>query len=199
MLRFSAILRAIVTVAFLLAIAPVIAQRFLAVVGGAGIDGGLHPEPELLAQLGAMAALPWLTPTLLFLGGLTIGVWAAWCVRRADSIRRTARKGLGARLIRLAEDIARLEFADGARSNGSTEWPRSLGGERRTIAIALARMQKLGIWNPGRAAFQIPRGGEFLVDFFREIGMLLENERFEEAKSRARAAQLRFELIGRHP
>src|SRR5262245_56343145 len=197
MLRFSAILRVIVTIAFVLAIAPVIAQRFLAVAGSPGIDGG--PQYELLAQLAATAVLPWLSPTLWFVGGVTVGVWADWCLRRSDSVRRAARKGLGVRMIHLAEDIARLEFPDGARSNGSTEWPRSIGGERRTIAIALARMQKLGIWNPGRAAFQIPRGGEFLVDFFREIGMLLENERFEEAKSRARAAQLRFELIGRHP
>jgi hypothetical protein len=37
------------------------------------------------------------------------------------------------------------------------------------------------------------------VDFFREIGTLLQNEQFEEAKSRARAAQLRFELIGHNP
>jgi hypothetical protein len=29
--------------------------------------------------------------------------------------------------------------------------------------------------------------------------MLLQDERFEEAKARARAAKLRFELIGLHP
>jgi hypothetical protein len=195
MVRFSFALRVIVSIAFVLAVAPVIARWFAMQTETPGILAGLQPGPT--AQLAAMADLPWLMPTILFLFGLTIGMWADWSLRTFDNVRRLARKGFGERLTRLAEDIARLEFAEGAKSNGSPGWPRNLGGQRRTIASALARMQKLGIWNPGRAAFQIPRGGEFLIDFFREIGMLLANERFDEAKTRARAAQLRFELIGR--
>jgi hypothetical protein len=195
MLRFSPVLRVIVSLGLVLAVSPVIARWLAGQAETAGIHAGLQSEPT--TQLAAIADLPWLMPTLLFLAGLTIGVWADWSLRASDKLRRLARKGFGARLTRLAEDIARVEFAEGAKSNGSPGWPRNVGGQRRTIASALARMQKLGIWNPGRAAFQIPRGGEFLIDFFREIGMLLANERFDEAKTRARAAQLRFELIGR--
>jgi hypothetical protein len=195
MLRFSPFLRVLVSIAFVLALAPIAAQYFLALTERSELRD-VAPQAGVTAGLAAMTGLSWWMPTLLFIGGLTLGVWTDWCLRQFDNGRRTARKGFGARLTRLAEDIARLEFA---RGPDLTEWPKNLGGERRAVTVALARLEKFGIWNPGRAAFQIPRGGEFLVDFFREIGMLLQDERFEEAKARARAAKLRFELIGLHP
>jgi hypothetical protein len=195
MLRFSSLLRLLVSVAFVLALAPIAAQYVLALTERPEL-GDVAPQAGLTVGLAAMTGQSWWMPTLLFIGGLTLGVWADWCLRQLDNGRRTARKGFGARLTRLAEDLARLEFT---RGPNLLEWPKNLGGERRAVTIALARLEKFGIWNPGRAAFQIPRGGEFLVDFFREIGMLLQDERFEEAKARAHAAKLRFELIGLHP
>src|SRR5262245_14028735 len=195
MSRLSPVLRFTVLIAFGLAIAPVVAQCFVALAETSGMHDSRQPWHT--TQLAALAGLPWSMPALLFLAGLTIGIWTDWWLRKFDNIRRRARKSFGVRLIRLADEIARLEFNYGAKSNGSPEWPRNLGRERRTIDLALARMHKFGIWNPGRVAFQIPRGGEFLVDFFRDIGKLLASERFDQARSHARAAQLRFELIGR--
>jgi hypothetical protein len=188
MVRFSLLLRLVVSIALLLAMAPVVAQGVVAFGGGGEWAG---PITSVIS----LAQRSWWLPTLLFVGGLTIGVWADWMVRRVDHARRASRKGLGARLVRLAEEIARRELVSRPTS---PEWPRNLGGARRAVRIALARLERFGIWNPGPAAFQVPRGGEFLIDFFREIGMLLENERFEDAKFRADAAKLRFQLIGNH-
>jgi hypothetical protein len=178
MWRFSPVLRIAVSVAFALAIAPIALHYAL------GANGEV---------LGALARSTWIAPTAAFLGGLAAGVWADCLVRRFDVSRQAERKGFGTRLTQLAEEIARRQFAQTARL---ADWPKNIGDARRPVAGALMRMEKFGLWNPGRAAFAIPRGGEFLIDFFREIGALLQDERFEEARTRAHAAKLRFELIG---
>jgi hypothetical protein len=190
--RFSLRLRIVVSIAFLVAVAPVAAQWFVGLANGSAIFGGGEAPAALTALL---AALPRSTSAIVFIGGIVIGAWTDWLFRTFEDKRRNAGKGLGAQLTRLGDELARLEFS-GART---LDWPKNLGTARLGVARALVRMGKFGIWNPGAAAFQIPRGGEFLVDFFREIGTLLQSERFEEAKARARAARLRFELIGHLP
>jgi hypothetical protein len=187
--RFSLRLRIIVSIAFVLAIAPVAAQRFVGLANGSALFEGRELPAGLTA---ALANLPWSMWAIVFMGGIMIGAWTDWWFTAFDDKRRHAGKGLGAHLTQLGDELSRLQFASARVS----EWPRNLGSARLGVTRALVRMGKFGIWNPGPAAFQIPRGGEFLVDFFREIGTLLQSERFEEAKSRARAAQLRFELIG---
>jgi hypothetical protein len=190
--RFSQRLRIVVSIAFLLAVAPPAAQWFVSLANGSAIfDGG--EAPAVLS--GLLASLPWSTSAIVFVGGIVIGVWTDWWSRTFDDNWRNAGKRLGAQLSQLGDELARLQFA-AARAS---DWPKNLGTARLGVTRALVRMRKFGIWNPGTAAFQIPRGGEFLVDFFREIGTLLQSERFEEAKTRARAAQLRFELIGHSP
>ena len=185
----------IVSLIFALAIAPISVQWFIGLANGSALVPTTEVPPGLATLLARLTESPWSTPTLLFIAGFTAGVWVDWCFSLFDDRRRRARQGLGARLTQLGDELARLEFG----SAKSTEWPANLGDARRGVARALARMRQFGIWNPGAAAFRIPRGGEFLIDFFREIGALLQSERFDEAKARARAAQLRFELIGRHP
>jgi hypothetical protein len=190
--RFSLRLRIVVSIAFLVSIAPVAAQWFVALANGSAIFDGWEAPPALTALL---ADLPRSTFAIVFIGGIVIGAWTDWLFRTFEDKRRNAGKGLGAQLTQLGEELARLEFA-GTRS---LDWPENLGTARLRVARALVRMGKFGIWNPGAAAFLIPRGGEFLVDFFREIGALLQSERFEEARARARAARLRFELIAHNP
>jgi hypothetical protein len=187
--RFSLRLRIIVSIAFLLAVTPVAAQWFVGLANSSAIfDGGVTPA----AVTTVLANLPLPAWAVVFIGGIMVGVWTDWLFRSFDDKRRNAGKGLGTQLTQLGDELARLQFA-AARA---ADWPKNLGTARLGIMRALVRMGKFGIWNPGAAAFQIPRGGEFLVDFFREIGTLLQSERFEEARTRARAAQLRFELIG---
>jgi len=190
--RLSLRLRIVVSIAFLVSIAPVVAQWFVALANGSAIFDGGEAPPALTALL---AELPRSTSAIVFIGGVVIGAWTDWLFRTFEDKRRNAAKGLGAQLTKLGEELARLEFA-GART---LDWPKNLGTAQLGVARALVRMGKFGIWNPGAAAFRIPRGGEFLVDFFREIGALLQSQRFEEARARARAARLRFELIAHSP
>ncbi len=190
--RFSLRLRIVASIAFLVSIAPVAAQWFVGLANGSAIfDGGEAPA----ALTALLADLPRSTSAIVFIGGIVLGAWADWLCRTFEDKRRNAGKGLGAQLTQLGEELARLEFS-GAKTS---DWPENLGTARLGVARALVSMGKFGIWNPGAAAFRIPRGGEFLVDFFREIGALLQSERFEEAKARARAARLRFVLMGHRP
>src|SRR5262245_29295909 len=190
MARFSQRLRIIASIVFALALVPLAAQ-FASVFA----DGSAMPEAlrEPLAALASVASKPWSLVLLMVLGGFAAGVWADWAMRLFDERRRRACQGLGTQLTALGEELAKIEFGSAKFS----DWPKNVGEARRPIGTALTRLGEYGIWNPGPAAFRIPRGGEFLVDFFKEIGALLQSERFDEAKSRARAARLRFELIGR--
>jgi hypothetical protein len=190
MARFSQRLRLIVSIVFVLAMLPIAAQGAMVLTERSAMPQEVHGP---LALIASVAALPWWPPLVILLGGFVAGVWADWGVRRLDDRRSRACKGLGARLTALSEELARIEFG----SAKLTDWPKNVGGARRAVGAALTQLGQYGIWNPGAAAFRIPRGGEFLVDFFKEIGTLLQSERFDEAKSRALAARLRFELIGR--
>jgi hypothetical protein len=190
MARFSRRLRIIVSIAFALAMVPIAARWAIVFANDSAMPEALQ---EPVGGLASVADEPWSLPLFMLLGGFAAGVWADWGMRVLDDRRRRACRGLGAQLTALGEELARIEFGSAKFS----DWPENAGEARRTIGTALTRLGEYGIWNPGPAAFRIPRGGEFLVDFFKEIGTLLQSERFDEAKSRARAAQLRFELIGR--
>jgi hypothetical protein len=158
--RFSSRLRIVVSIAFLLAVAPVAAQWFVGLANGSVIFGG-GEAPEGLTVV--LANLPWSEWAIVFIGGILIGVWTDWWFRTFDGKRRNAGKGLGAQLTRLGDELARLQFATARAS----DWPKNLGTARLGVMRALIRIGKFGIWNPGAAAFEIPRGGEFLVDFLR--------------------------------
>jgi hypothetical protein len=190
MSRFSQRLRMFVSLAFVLAMLPIAARGAIVLTERSAMSQELHGP---LALLASFADLPWWPPLLLLLGGFAAGVWADWGVRGLDDRRSQACKGLGVRLTTLGQELARIEFGTAKL----TDWPKNVGGARRAVGSALTQLGQYGIWNPGAEAFRISRGGEFLVDFFKEIGALLESERFDEAKSRALAARLRFELIGR--
>jgi hypothetical protein len=190
MARFSRRLRIIVSIAFALAMVPIAARWAILFANDSAIPKDLQ---EPIAVLASVADKPWSLSLFMLLGGFAAGVWADWGMRVLDDRRRRACRGLGAQLTALGEELARLQFGTAKLS----DWPKNVGGARRAVDTALTRLGQYGIWNPGPAAFRVPRGGEFLVDFFKEIGTLLQSERFDEAKSRARAAQLRFELIGR--
>src|SRR6516165_1617273 len=147
--RFSLRLRVVVSIAFLVAVAPVAAQWFVGLANGSAIfDGGEAPA----ALTGLLAALPRSTFAIVFIGGIMIGAWTDWLFRTFEDKRRNAGKGLGEQLTRLGDELARLEFS-GART---LDWPKNLGTARLGVARALVRF---GIWNPSAAAFQIPRGG----------------------------------------
>jgi hypothetical protein len=161
--RFSLRLRIIVSIAFVLAIAPVAAQWFVGLANGSALFEGRELPAGLTA---ALANLPWSMWAIVFMGGIMIGAWTDWWFRTFDDKRRHAGKGLGVHLTQLGDELARLQFASARVS----EWPRNLGSARLGITRALVRMGKFGIWNPGPAAFQIPRGGEFLVGSFGRSG-----------------------------
>src|SRR5262249_4496756 len=132
MLRFSLLLRLVVSIAFLLAVVPFVAQAFLALLQRAGADNPSHAD--IASQLASLGGSSWMTATLLFVAGLTAGVWADWLLRKLDFARRATRKGLGVRLTSLAEEIARLEAVASAKSSG---WPNNLGRARRAVTVAL--------------------------------------------------------------
>ena len=118
--RFSLRMRVVVSIAFLVAVAPVAAQWFVGLANGSAIfDGGEAPA----ALTALLADLPRSTSAIVFIGGIMIGAWTDWLFRTFEDKRRNAGKGLGAQLTRLGDELARLEFS-GARTFGLAKEPR---------------------------------------------------------------------------
>ena len=130
-------LRIVVSIAFLLAVAPVAALWFVGLANGSVIFGGGEAPEGLTAVL---ANLPWSEWAIVFIGGILIGVWTDWWFRTFDDKRRNAGKGLGAQLTRLGDELARLQFATARAS----DWPKNLGTARLGVMRALIRMGKFG-------------------------------------------------------
>ena len=132
--RFSLRLRIVVSIAFLLAVAPVAAQWFGGWANGSVMCGGGEAPEGLTAVL---ANLPWSEWAIVFIGGILIGVWTDWWFRTFDDKWRNAGKGLGAQLTRLGDELARLQFATARAS----DWPKNLGTARLGVMRALIRME----------------------------------------------------------
>ncbi|MGA7612223.1 MAG: hypothetical protein WCF49_18810, partial [Xanthobacteraceae bacterium] len=79
--RFSLRLRIVVSIAFLLAVAPVAAQWFVGLANGSVIFGG-GEAPEGLTVV--LANLPWSEWAIVFIGGILLGVWTDGWVRTFD-------------------------------------------------------------------------------------------------------------------
>lgn len=161
--RFSLRLRVVVSIAFLVALAPVAARWFVGLANGSAIfDGGEAPA----ALTALLADLPRSTSAIVFIGGIVIGAWTDWLFRTFEDKRRNAGKGLGAQLTRLGDELAHLEFA-GART---LDWPKNLGTARLGVARALVRMGKLASGIPALPHFRFRGAASFWSTSFARSG-----------------------------
>ena len=149
--RFSLRLRVVVSIAFLVAVAPVAAQWFVGLANGSAIfDGGEAPA----ALTALLADLPRSTSAIVFIGGIMLGAWTDWLFRTFEDKRRNAGKGLGAQLTRLGDELARLASGIPALPHfrfraAASFWSTSFARSGRCFRASALRRQRPGRAPPG--------------------------------------------------
>jgi hypothetical protein len=164
MQRFSASARWIVTVIFIPIAITVI---------GEVIAHFITQQPEetanvVLRFLLDLSKQTWLRYIACFLAGLVAGLWLDWFLRKLDSSRAKEIKELGNLMIDLANSL------------GRTTNPMDQGrGQLRSCFISA---RKLGIWAPDDQIFGNHRAFGFVRDYLMNIGNMLYDGHFYEAK-----------------
>jgi hypothetical protein len=134
---------------------------------------------KFLFYLGEQA---WLRITVLVLGGLVAGLWLDWLLRKLDDTRTDERKVLGYNMTALADLLEELRFP--------------MQQEKSRIRSYFASARKLGIWAPDDQAFlDLPsdRAVGLIVNYLRQVGTMLKDGNFKEAKQDAKKSKAVFD------
>jgi hypothetical protein len=189
MVRFAGFARWLVLVVFapiFLAVATDMAKRWAERQGW--ID---HPEEAVGWLMGIplwIAQLPWVYPVALILGGLTVGIWLDWLLRRFDTSRSDRRVGLGLQLQNLANVIERRQ--GGFRH----DWPDIIQDLRPQLMSIFIRVEKIGLWAPVDQLYDREDGATVLVNYLRMVGTMLADGHFKQARKRALECKTFVEL-----
>jgi hypothetical protein len=134
-----------------------------------------------------IAQSPWVQGTALFLGGLTLGVWIDWLLRKFDGSRKTKLSLLGYDMKGLGQEIG-----DTAQGYGFV-WPDHIHMERAQLTSMAIKAKQFGLWFPGPEIFRIRSGANILANYLYVVGSLLVDEHFTEARAMALDAKGQIE------
>jgi hypothetical protein len=147
---------------------------------------GLYDRPQetanvVLKFLLDLAEQTWLRVTALALGCFVVGLWSGWFLRGSDGSRAEKRKELGTEMIFLAHQIADIRH------------PMHLARPR--IRSCFATTKKLGLWVPDDRVFQLPVPVAYqeVSNYLRQVGRMLKDGNFREAKQDAKKSKAAFE------
>jgi hypothetical protein len=118
----------------------------------------------------------WFKIAFVFLSGIVIGVSLEWLNRNSDERRAFELRSLGIKFRSLSDNI-KVRTA-------SAGWPDNVRDLRPAILSVLISARKFDLWVPNDHVYQLP-DASFLCEYFRCVGMLLEDGHFDKAKSEA--------------
>ena len=130
-------------------------------------------------------ALPGFMRGVLIFVGFLAGVFADWFLRRIDNSRVEEGTRLGRKMEELHWEMTKdLEghFAVDHRTQPLT-WDQTRYNNRPAMLSVQAHANKLGVWFPANMEQLHPTRA---LDYLREVGRMLREKHFREAKRTAR-------------
>jgi hypothetical protein len=137
----------------------------------------LHTALKFLHDLSEQT---WFRITASMLVGFVAGLWVDWLLRKLDGSRAKQREALGTEMRTLGHDLGRAHPMYKAR-------PR--------IVSCFTTARKLGIWVPDDRIFSIhpPRAIDLITDYLMDVGIMLRDGHFSEAKQHAKTRKASFD------
>jgi hypothetical protein len=117
----------------------------------------------------------WFRLTALSLCCFVAGLWVDWLLRKWDGSRAKQREALGAEMAKYGNYLGQFgSVPDSAKINSYFHSAR-----------------EFGIWAPDEV--NINRAEKLIVDYLKNVGTLLRDEHFRQAKQYAKASKARFQ------
>jgi hypothetical protein len=141
----------------------------------------LFSEPNIVAtaisnNLVAVSQLRWFKFALVFMTGIVIGVSLESSIRKSGERKAFELRSLGLTFRSLSDSIK-----IGTASSG---WPDNALDLRPALMSAFISARKFDLWVPSERVYDLP-DASFLCEYFRCVGMLLEDGHLDEASREA--------------
>ncbi|MCP3371106.1 hypothetical protein [Bradyrhizobium cajani] len=141
----------------------------------------IFSEPNAVAtaisnNLVAVSQLRWFNFALVFMTGIVIGVSLESSKRKSGERKAFELRSLGYRFRSLSDNI-KLRTA-------SPGWPDNARDLRPAILSAFVSARKFDVWVPDERMYELP-DASFLCEYFRSVGMLLEDGHLDDASREA--------------
>jgi hypothetical protein len=149
---------------------------------------GIYDQPgeaagTVLNFLLSLSQQTWLRVTALTLGAFVAGLLLERHLQKLDRSRIEERKDLGFEMIKLGNQL-----------HGYTG---QLQGARQKIVSCFTTARKLGIWAPNDRIFSVhpPRAMDLIADYLMNVGTMLIDGHFSEAKQHAKSRKAAFTSV----
>jgi len=128
----------------------------------------------------------WFPPTAISLGCFVAGLWVDWLLWRLDRSRADERKALGIEMLTLGRNLGHFV----GRINGDP-----MSAFRPQITSCLTKVKRFGMWVPDDRIFSIhsPYAMDLIVDYLTQVGQMLKDGNFREAKRDAKKSKTAFD------
>jgi hypothetical protein len=141
----------------------------------------IFSEPNAVAttisnEFVAVGQLRWFKFALVFMTGIIIGVSLESSTGRSGERRAFELRSLGYKFRSLSEAIKTRTPSSG--------WPDNARDLGPAIKSAFVSARKFHLWVPGERVYELP-DPSFLCEYFRCVGMLLEDGNLDEASREA--------------
>jgi hypothetical protein len=143
----------------------------------------LFSEPTIVAtaisnNLVAVSQLRWFKFALVLMTGIVIGVSLESSIRKSGERKAFELRSLGYKFRSLSDSI-KIRTA-------SSGWPDNAFDLRPAVMSAFISARKFDLWVPSERVYDLP-DASFLCEYFRCVGMLLEDGHLDEASREARS------------
>ena len=141
----------------------------------------IFSEPNAMAtalsdSLVAVSQLRWFKFALVFMTGMVICVLLESSVRQSGERKAFELRSLGYKFRSLSNSV---------KSRAASGWPDNAGDLKPAIMSVFISAKKFGLWVPDeRRVYELP-DASFLCEYFRCLGILLEDGRLGEARREA--------------
>jgi hypothetical protein len=140
----------------------------------------IFSEPSAVAtalsdSLVAVSQLRWFKFALVFMTGMVICVLLESSARQSGERKAFELRSLGYKFRSLSTSI---------KTKAASGWPDNAGDLKPAITAAFISAKKFGLWVPEGRIYELP-DASFLCEYFRSLGMLLEDGRLDEARREA--------------
>ncbi len=141
----------------------------------------IFSEPNVVAttisnNLVAVGELHWFKFALVFMTGIVLGVSLESSSGKSGQRKAFELRSLGYKFRSLSDSIKIRSASSG--------WPDNARDLRPAIMSAIISAKKFDLWVPGERVYELP-DASFLCEYFRCVGVLLEDGHLDEASREA--------------
>jgi hypothetical protein len=127
-----------------------------------------------------LAQHPWVHAVAWIFVAFVAGLWVDWLLRKLDGSYANSRKIFGAEMVNLGNYLEQL---------------KSPMEESARIRSCFATARRLGLWVPDERIFRLhrPRASQEISNYLKQVGTMLKDGNFQEAKRDARNSKAAFD------